>query len=43
MQIEIVNLNDLLKKNHPYRILFSMIDFFWSCKKYCPHKKQSVG
>ena len=27
MQIEIVNLNDLIKKNHPYRTLLSIIDF----------------
>ena len=27
MQIEIVNLNDLVKKNHPYRTLLSIIDF----------------
>jgi len=39
MQIEIVNLNDLVKKDHPYRKLLAIIDFagillgfFWAYK-----------
>ncbi len=32
MQIEMVNLNNLIKNNHPYRIIFSIIDFFGVAK-----------
>ena len=34
MQIEIVNLNDLVKKDHPYRKLLAVIDFALSILHY---------
>jgi len=38
MQTEIVNLNDLVKKNHPYRTL-SIIDFAGLAKNIANIKK----
>ena len=44
MQIEIVNLNDLVKKNHPYRTLLSIIDFSGLAKNIVHIKNnQAVG
>ena len=44
MQIEIVNLNDLVKKNHPYRTLLSIIDFSGLAKNIAHIKNnQAVG
>jgi hypothetical protein len=34
MQIEIVNLNDLVKKDHPYRKLLTIIDFTGLAKNF---------
>ncbi len=41
MQTEIVNLNDLVKKDHPYRRLLSIIDFAGLAKNIANIKKQS--
>ena len=44
MQIEIVNLNDLVKKNHPYCTLLSIIDFSGLAKNIAHIKNnQLVG
>jgi len=34
MQIEIVNLNDLTRKDYPYRKMLSIIDFAGLIKKF---------
>jgi len=44
MQTEIVNLNDLVKKDHPYRRLLSIIDFAGLAKNIANIKNsQAVG
>ena len=44
MQTEIVNLNDLVKKDHPYRRLLSIIDFAGLAKNITNIKNnQAVG
>ena len=44
MQTETVNLNDLVKKDHPYRRLLSIIDFVILAKNIANIKNnQAVG
>ena len=42
MQIEIVNLNDLVKKDHPYRKLLTIIDFSGLAKNIAHIKNNQV-
>ena len=42
MQTEIVNLNDLVKKDHPYRKLLSIIDFASLAKNISNIKNNQV-
>ena len=43
MQTEIVNLNDLVKQNHPYRTLLSIIDFAGLTKNITIKNNQQTG
>ncbi len=43
MQTEIVNLNDIVKQNHPYRTLLSIIDFAGLTKNITIKNNQETG